>query len=491
MNTNELPLGITYDDVIILPNYSEILPADADTTTYLTPTIKLGIPLVSAAMDTVTEARLAVALAQEGGIGIIHKNLSPEHQAIEVIEVKRSANGIIEDPVTLPPEAPVREAREAMAKFNISGIPISMPDGKVVGIVTRRDLNFEENAELKIERIMTKRLITAPVGTTLDEARKILTQNKVEKLILVCENGRLGGLITMKDITKLEQFPRAARDERGRLLVGAAVSVFDFERAKKLVEAGVDVLVVDTAHGHSKRVGETVARLKELYPNMSIVAGNVATGDAADYLIQAGADAIKVGIGPGSICTTRVIAGIGVPQLSAVCECVKAARDRVPIIADGGIKYSGDIVKALAAGASSVMIGSLFAGTDESPGEIIYYRGRSFKAYRGMGSLGAMVQGSADRYSQGGKPSDKLVPEGIEGRTPAKGALADYVYQLVGGLRAGMGYVGAANLKQLRENARFMQITYAGLVEAHPHDISITKAAPNYRQESSGYENGM
>ena len=491
MNSEGLPLGITYDDVIIVPQYSEVLPADVDTSTMFTQRIRLGIPLVSAAMDTVTEARLAVALAQEGGLGIIHKNLSPEAQAIEVLEVKRSANGVIEDPVTLPPTAMVREARDAMLKYNISGIPISTPDKKVVGIVTRRDLNFQENSELKIKRIMTKRLVTADVGATLDEARSILTHNKVEKLILLKEDGTLGGLITMKDITKLEQFPKAARDGRGRLIVGAAVGVMDFERAAKLYEAGVDVIVVDTAHGHSIRVGETVAAIKSQFPRIDVVAGNVATGEAVEFLIKSGADAVKVGIGPGSICTTRVIAGIGVPQLTAVLDCVKASKGRVPIIADGGIKYSGDIVKALAGGASSVMIGSLFAGTDESPGEIMYYRGRSFKAYRGMGSLGAMVEGSADRYSQSGKPSDKLVPEGIEGRTPAKGPLADYVYQLVGGLRAGMGYVGSSNLEELRKKAKFLQVTYAGLIEAHPHDIMVTKAAPNYRQESASFDSGL
>ncbi len=490
MMKDEFPLGITFDDVLLLPRYSEILPSEVDTATQFTPRVRLGIPLVSAAMDTVTEARLAVALAQEGGIGIIHKNLSVEAQAREVREVKRSANGVIEDPVTTHPDASVRETQRLMNVHNISGIPVTDEDGRVVGIVTRRDLKFPRDENIEIKHIMTKRVISAPVGTTLEEAKRILTDNKVEKLVLLRGDGRLGGLITMKDITKLEQFPKAARDSRGRLVVGAAIGVHDFERAQALVDSDVDVLVVDTAHGHSKRVGETIREIKKAFPGLDVVAGNVATAEGAEFLVKAGADAVKVGIGPGSICTTRVIAGVGVPQLSALFSCIEAVKGRVPVIADGGIKYSGDIVKALAAGASSVMIGSLFAGTDESPGEIIYYRGRSFKYYRGMGSLGAMVSGSADRYGQKGAGSDKLVPEGIEGRVPAKGPLADYVYQLVGGLRAGMGYLGARNLAELAERAKFIRITNSSLVESHPHNIAISKAAPNYRQDAMSYDSG-
>ncbi|GAB4149787.1 MAG: IMP dehydrogenase [Planctomycetota bacterium] len=487
MEDLNFPTGITFDDVLLVPRYSEILPSQVDTTANLTNRVKLGIPLVSAAMDTVTEARLAIAIAQEGGIGIIHKNLTIEQQAREVFEVKRSANGVIRNPVSFPPDATISSARQAMHDYNISGIPIVDSAGKAVGIVTRRDLSFQEQGDRKLSEIMTRTLVTAPVGTTLSEARSILNSNKVEKLILLNPDGSLGGLITMKDISKIERYPKAARDIHGRLIVGAAVGVYDFERVEALVKADADIIVVDTAHGHSKGVGETVREIKKRY-DIDVVAGNIASREAAKFLMDQGADAIKVGIGPGSICTTRVIAGIGVPQLSAIFECFKATQGSVPIIADGGIKFSGDIVKALAAGASCVMIGSLFAGTDESPGEIIFYRGRSFKSYRGMGSLGAMVSGSADRYGQAGAKQDKLVPEGIEGRVPAKGPLADYVYQLVGGLRAGMGYVGASNLSELQAKAEFIRITHASLIESHPHDITITRAAPNYRQES--YDSG-
>ncbi len=482
MNDLNFPTGITYDDVLLLPQYSEVLPAEVDTATVFTAGVTLGVPLVSAAMDTVTEASLAIAMAQEGGIGIIHKNFTPEDQAREVVEVKRSANGVIRNPFSFNPRATVDDARNAMELYNISGIPI-VENGRVVGIVTRRDLSFQERGDLLLGSIMTTHLVTAKVETTLEEARKVLNANKVEKLLLLNDDGTLGGLITMKDITKLEQYPRAARDTHGRLVVGAAVGVNDYERAEALVKADVDVLVVDTAHGHSRGVGETVRKLKKMF-DIQVVAGNVGTYEGARYLMEAGADAVKVGIGPGSICTTRVIAGIGVPQLSAVFECCRAVEGRIPIIADGGIKFSGDIVKALAAGASCVMIGSLFAGTDESPGETIFFRGRSFKAYRGMGSLGAMVCGSADRYGQKGSQRNKLVPEGIEGRVPSKGPLAEYVYQLVGGIRAGMGYLGAHSIPELRSNAKFIRITHASLIESHPHDISITRAAPNYRQES-------
>ncbi|MFA4985654.1 MAG: IMP dehydrogenase [Candidatus Brocadiia bacterium] len=480
-----MPSGITFDDVLLVPGYSDVVPAAASTTTLLTPRISLKIPLVSAAMDTVTEARLAIALAQEGGLGVIHKNLSPDEQAREVAKVKRSANGVIRDPVTLTPDRSVREALDLMETQNISGIPVVDGDFKPVGIVTKRDLKFLEMSDKPVSEIMTHRLITARVGTTLEEAKKSLTKNKVEKLVLVNDDGTLGGLITMRDISKLEQYPNAARDSDGRLVVGAAVGVNDFARAEALLKAGVDLLVVDTAHGHSARVGDTVRGLKKLFPDNEVVAGNVATAEGARFLMDAGADAIKVGIGPGSICTTRVIAGIGVPQLSAIFASAKGTQGAVPIISDGGIKFSGDIVKALAAGASTVMIGSLFAGTDESPGEIIYYKGRSFKYYRGMGSLGAMVSGSADRYSQSGREREKLVPEGIEGRIPAKGPIADYVYQLIGGLKAGMGYVGADNLADLSRKAQFIRISHASLIESHPHDVIVTKAAPNYRQDST------
>jgi IMP dehydrogenase len=482
MNEKIVGEAITFDDVLLLPGESGVLPKEVDLATRFSRNVKLNIPLSSAAMDTVTESRLAVALAQEGGIGIIHKNLSPELQAREVEKVKRSAHGVIPDPVTLAPGDTIARVRELMRGHNISGLPV-VEGGKVVGILTRRDLRFEESGSTRVQDVMTRRLVTAPPGTTLDQAEGILNKNKVEKLLLVDGDGRLAGLITRRDIDKTRQYPLAARDASGRLIVGAAVGVTDDARVAALREADIDLIVVDTAHGHSRRVAEAVRRYRKVF-DRDIVAGNVATYEGAKSLIDAGADAVKCGIGPGSICTTRVIAGIGVPQITAIFECVRAAEGAgVPVIADGGIKFSGDITKALAAGASCVMIGNLFAGTEESPGEIVIYKGRSFKTYRGMGSLGAMVEGSSDRYAQAGARRDKLVPEGIEGRVPFKGPLGEYVYQLCGGVRAGMGYVGAANLAELRERGRFIRISWAGLAENHPHDVAITHEAPNYRLE--------
>jgi len=448
--------------------------------------VPLRIPLTSSAMDTVTEWQLAVALAREGGLGVIHRNLNIEAQVREVDKVKRSANGIILDPVTLPPTATMAKARELMARYNISGLPIIDAEQRVVGILTSRDCRFQTSDDTPVARVMTSgRLVTAPPDTSLDEAREKLYKHKVEKLIIVDAEDRLRGLITMKDLDMLEAYPNSATDERGRLRVGAAIGVFDYERAAGLVHAGVDVLVVDTAHGHSTNVLDTVAKLKTLHARVDVVAGNVATGEAAEALIRAGADGIKVGIGPGSICTTRIVAGIGVPQLTAILDVVAvAAGSGVPVIADGGIRFSGDIVKALAAGASCVMLGSLFAGLKESPGEQILYKGRSFKAVRGMGSLGAMVEGGKERYRQGHiDDADKLVPEGIEGMVPYKGRLSPFVYQLVGGVRAGMGYCGARTLADLWERARFMRVSAAGMRESHPHDVQITKESPNYFQE--------
>jgi IMP dehydrogenase len=474
--------GVTFDDVLLVPGESDVLPREADLSTLFSRNVRLHIPICSAAMDTVTESRLAIAIAQEGGIGVIHKNLAPEAQAREVEKVKRSAHGVIPDPVTLSPSSTIAEVRTVMQEHNISGIPI-VEGEKLVGILTRRDLRFQESPETRVRKVMTTKLVTAPLGTGLDEAEEMLNRNKVEKLLLVDDAGHLGGLITRKDIDKTRQFPMAARDSQGRLVVGAAVGVEDDERVAALQEADVDVIVVDTAHGHSRRVAEAVSRYKKSF-DRDVIAGNVATAEAARSLIDAGADAVKVGIGPGSICTTRVIAGVGVPQITAVQSCREVCDAAgVPLIADGGVKFSGDMTKALAAGASAVMIGSLLAGTEESPGEIVIYKGRSFKAYRGMGSLGAMVQGSSDRYAQKGAKRDKLVPEGIEGRVPYKGPLGEFIYQLVGGVRAGMGYVGARNLEELRSRGRFIRITGAGLAESHPHDISITKEAPNYRLE--------
>ena len=473
--------GITFDDVYLVPQLSDVLPPEVSTSTRLTKSIDLNIPLCSAPMDTVTESALAIALAQEGGIGIIHRNLTIEDQVREVDTVKRSANGIIIDPVTLLPGESVSRAVELMAANRISGLPI-IENGKLVGILTRRDLRFQSDTSVKIREVMTKEnLVTAPHGTTLQQAEQILQKNKVEKLLLVDGEMHLCGLITIKDIDKMQQFPKACRDERGRLRVGAAVGPGDDGRVEQLIAKGVDVICVDTAHGHSRNVLEAVKRLKKSY-DIQVIAGNVATAEGAKDLVDAGADAVKVGIGPGSICTTRVIAGVGVPQITAIMDAASAAGD-VPVVADGGIRYSGDILKALAAGAGSVMLGSLFAGLTESPGEVIYYHGRSFKAYRGMGSLGAMVKGSA-RYARSAVDTpSKLVPEGVEGRVPHRGALADFVYQLVGGLRAGMGYIGAREIADVREKAVFIQVSSAGAAEGHSHDIVITHEAPNYRPE--------
>ena len=472
--------GITFDDVLLVPARSSVVPRDVDTSTQLTKKIRLRIPLLSAPMDTVTEAALAIALAQEGGIGIIHKNLTIEAQAREVEKVKRSENGIITDPITLPPGESTDTARRVMADHNVSGIPIV--DGtRLVGILTRRDMKFL-SASCRIEEMMTKNnLVTARPNTSLDEAEKILSRHKVEKLLLVDEQGRLAGMITMRDIDKTRQYPRSCKDARGRLRVGAAVGVLDLDRVAALIAKDVDVIVVDTAHGHSDNVIKTVEKIKSQY-NIEVIAGNVATATGAADLIAAGVDGVKVGIGPGSICTTRVISGVGVPQISAVSDCSRVGdKSGVPIIADGGVRHSGDITKAIGAGASAVMMGSLFAGLDESPGQTVIFKGRRFKVYRGMGSLGAMVVGSADRYGQKGETNrDKLVHEGVEGRVPYRGSLGDFVYQMVGGLRAGMGYCGTPTIEDLRKKARFMRISAATLTENHPHDIQITHEAPNY-----------
>ena len=478
--------GITFDDVLLEPGYSEVLPRDVDVRSKLTRNIRINIPVLSSPMDTVTESALAIALAQEGGLGVIHKNMNIERQTREVDLVKRSENGIITDPVTLPPDETVGTARRIMEQQKISGVPITV-NGYLKGILTRRDLRFLTDNEQRIAEVMTKdNLVTAAEHTQLEEAERILTQNKVEKLLLVDENYKLKGLITIKDIDKLQNYPNACKDRRGRLRVGAAVGVRDYERADSLIRAGVDVLVVDSAHGHTANVIETVATLKKQY-QIDIIAGNVATSAGAKALVDAGVDAVKVGIGPGSICTTRVISGVGVPQVTAIVHAVKGVEGTgVPIIADGGIRYSGDITKAIAAGAHSVMIGGLFAGLAESPGQMIIYKGRSFKAYRGMGSLGAMVSGSSDRYRQEPTGVDKngsggkLVPEGVEGRVPYKGPLSAFVYQLVGGLRAGMGYCGTRNIEELRTRSRFITVSAAAVQESHPHDITITQEAPNY-----------
>jgi len=477
--------GLTFDDILLLPAKSNILPRDVDVSTNLSRSIKINIPLSSSAMDTVTEAQMAIAMAREGGIGIIHRAMTAERQAIEVDKVKKSESGMIIDPITVSPDAPISEAMGLMERYKISGVPVTV-EGKLVGILTNRDLRFETNFSKKVSDVMTKeRLITAPVGTDLDKAKELLHKYKIEKLPIVDKDFRLKGLITIKDIEKRRKYPNACKDQLGRLRVGAAVGVGEdaLYRAELLVKSGVDVIVIDTAHGHTKAVIETLKRLKKKI-SVDIIAGNVATAEGAIDLIKAGADAIKVGIGPGSICTTRIVAGAGVPQITAIMECYKVAkRYNVPVIADGGIKYSGDITKALAAGAHSVMIGSLFAGTDESPGEIVLYQGRSYKVYRGMGSLSVMEQGARDRYMQEGVEVSKLVPEGVEGRVPYKGPLSQSVTQLIGGLRSGMGYCGCKNLKELREKARFIRITNAGLRESHVHDVIITKEAPNYRIE--------
>ncbi len=476
--------AITFDDVLLEPAYSDIVPSDADVRTKLTNNILLNIPLVSSPMDTVTEHAMAIALAKMGGIGVIHKNMSVEDQTDEVNKVKRSANGIIVDPVTLQPDANAGDARQLMEQHNVSGVPITEQDGKLVGILTRRDLRFLEDTSQAVSEVMTKEnLVTAKGAVTLEEAEQILTAKKVEKLLLVDDSFKLTGLITIKDIDMMKQFPDACKDHLGRLRVGAAIGVFGFERAECLINKGVDVLIVDSAHGHSKNVIQTVKELKKQW-NIDVVAGNVATQTGAKDLIDAGADAVKVGIGPGSICTTRVVSGVGVPQVTAIYEAAKAAKDAgIPIIADGGIRFSGDIAKAIVAGANSVMIGGLFAGLSESPGRLILYQGRTFKAYRGMGSMGAMVKGSSERYRQTG--NGKLVPEGVEGRVPFKGDLADFVYQLVGGLRAGMGYCGTSTIDSLRTQAQFIRVTAASIRESHPHDIAITHEAPNYSPDQS------
>ncbi len=484
--------GITFDDVLLLPNRSDVLPRDVDLNSKLTRNIPLNIPLVSAPMDTVTESMLAIALAQEGGIGIIHRNMSIEAQAREVHKVKRSESGVILDPVTLRPGDSVSKAREVMRLHNISGVPITVNGGKLVGILTQRDLKFLESMDKRIEEVMTGNgLVCGTPDTTLDQAEAILNNAKVEKLLLVDDDDHLAGLITMRDIERSKEYPRSCKDDRGRLRVGAAVGVHDYERAARLIESGVDVLVIDTAHGHSKNVLETLSRMKSDF-EVDIVAGNLATYQAAADLIEAGADGLRVGIGPGSICTTRVVTGMGVPQVTAIMETVAAAAEHgVPIIADGGIRFSGDITKAIASGAHSVMMGSLFAGLDESPGQLVVWRGRRFKEYRGMGSLGAMMSGSgaADRYEQAERTSenrgDKFVPEGVEGRVPYRGSLAELVYQFVGGLQAGMGGCGAANIEELRLKGRFVRITSASMAESHPHDIDITKESPNYALETA------
>jgi IMP dehydrogenase len=473
--------GLTYDDVLIIPMRADLLPREVDTRSRLTREVEIKLPLVSAAMDTVTESQLAIALAQQGGVGVIHKNLSLERQIHEVDLVKRSANGVILDPVTLTPEQTAGQAKELMRVHNISGLPVIDGDEKVLGIVTSRDLRFQTSPDKPVVELMTKSVVTSPANTTLEAARDIIHLNKIEKLVLIEEDGRLAGLITIKDINMTEEFPDACRDARGRLRVGAAVGVHDFERVEALISTDVDFVVVDTAHGHSRNVLDTVARIKKDF-GIQVVAGNVATREATRDLIAAGADAVKVGIGPGSICTTRVVAGVGVPQLTAVMQCAEeASKSQVPIIADGGIRNSGDAVKALAAGASCVMLGSLLAGLDESPGELIHYQGRTFKAVRGMGSLGAMVHGSKDRYAQGDvQDKDKLVPEGIEGMVPYKGSLSGYVYQFVGGLKSGMGYCGVRTIEELAAKTRFIRVSPAGMRESHPHDVTITKEAPNY-----------
>ncbi len=475
--------GITFDDVLLEPGYSDVVPRDVDVRTQLTRNIRLNLPILSSPMDTVTESDLAIALAQEGGIGIIHKNLTIADQTREVDKVKRSENGIIVDPVTLSPDETVGTARRIMEENKVSGVPITV-NGFLKGILTRRDLRFLTNNNQRISEVMTKdNLVTATEHTTLEEAERILTRNKVEKLLLIDDKYRLKGLITIKDIDKLARFPNACKDPRGRLRVGAAIGVHDIERGESLIRAGVDVLVVDSAHGHTSNVLDTVAELKRRFA-IDVIAGNVATAEGARALMEAGADAIKAGIGPGSICTTRIISGVGVPQVTAVYQSAQGVAGRIPIIADGGIRYSGDISKAIAAGAHSVMLGSLLAGLAESPGQTIIYKGRSFKTYRGMGSLGAMMSGSKDRYRQEAGGRDKLVPEGVEGRVPYKGPLAPFIYQLVGGLRAGMGYCGTRNIEELRTRTRFILVSAASVQESHPHDIAITQEAPNYSSPS-------
>jgi len=489
MNLEEIKEGLTFDDVLLVPAFSDVLPGETETSSKFSRGIDINIPLCSSAMDTVTEASLAIALAQQGGIGVVHKNLSIEEQAEEVDKVKRSESGMIVDPVTIHDSALVSEALHIMERYKISGVPVVDSHGRLVGIITNRDLRFENRTDISVSEVMTPQpLVTVPIGTTLDEAKGKLQEHRIEKLLVVDNDGHLKGLITVKDIQKAIRYPNAAKDGLGRLRCAAAIGATgDFlERASALVDSRVDAIVIDTAHGHSSRVIAAVASVKAKFPDLQLVAGNIATAEGAKALIDAGVDAIKVGIGPGSICTTRVVTGAGVPQITAIVDCVEVAtKAGVPIIADGGIKFSGDVAKAIAAGADCVMIGSLFAGTEEAPGEVILYQGRSFKTYRGMGSIGAMKRGSSDRYAQEGTVSDsKYVPEGIEGRVAYKGTLADMVTQLVGGLKSGMGYTGCRTIKELHTNARFVKITSAGLKESHVHDVIITKEAPNYRIES-------
>lgn len=485
MLEDKLPLGLTFDDVLLLPAKSDVLPRDVDVSTKLTRNITLNVPIISAAMDTVTESSLAMAIARIGGLGIIHRAMPPQKQALEVDKLKKSESGMIVDPITIGPDALISEALGQMERYRISGVPVTLK-GKLVGILTNRDLRFETNIKKKVSEVMTReRLITAPIGTTLEKAKKLLHEYKIEKLPIVDDDFELKGLITIKDIEKRKKYPDACKDRLGRLRVGAAVGVGEdaLHRAELLVKAGVDIIAIDTAHGHSKAVITTLKEIKKRF-DIDVIAGNVATAAGVTDLIKAGADAVKIGIGPGSICTTRIVAGAGVPQLTAINNCYAvASKSNIPLIADGGIKYSGDITKALAAGAHCVMVGSLFAGTAESPGEIILYQGRSYKVYRGMGSLGAMEQGAKDRYGQQGVEKEKLVPEGVEGRVPYKGPLSQSLHQLIGGLRSGMGYCGCTTLEELRRDARFIQITNAAWRESHVHDVIITKEAPNYRIE--------
>jgi IMP dehydrogenase len=486
MLDKDVRIGLTYDDVVLVPAKSQVLPSQVDTKTLFSRNIRINIPIVSSAMDTVTEARLAIALAREGGIGIIHRVLTPADQAAEVDKVKKSESGMILDPVTIAPDRTIRDAHNLMAKYRISGIPVTK-EGKLVGILTNRDLRFETRMDLKVSQVMRReKLITAPEGTSLEKAREILHEHRIEKLPVVNREFELKGLITIKDIEKRIKYPHACKDTHGRLRVGAALGVGPDtkERVEELFKAGVDVVVVDTAHGHSQAVLDTVRMVKKQYPDLEVVAGNIATAQAARDLRKAGVDAVKVGVGPGSICTTRIVSGAGMPQLTAIADCAKVLEGSgIPIVADGGIKYSGDITKALAAGASAVMLGSLLAGTEESPGETVLYQARTYKVYRGMGSIGAMERGGGDRYGQGSRPAPKLVPEGIEGRVPYKGALAPHIYQLVGGVKSGMGYCGCKTIPELQEKATFIRQTVAGLREGHVHDVIITKEAPNYRTD--------
>ncbi len=486
MLEKEIRLGLTYDDVVLVPAKSQVLPSEVDTRTRLSRNIQLNIPIVSAAMDTVTEARLAIAMAQEGGIGIVHRVLSPVDQAAEIDRVKKSESGMILDPITIAPDQTIRDAHDLMAKYRISGIPVTKA-GKLVGILTNRDLRFETRMDLKVSQVMKRdKLITAPEGTSLEKAREILHEHRIEKLPVVNKQFELKGLITIKDIEKRIKYPNACTDAHGRLRVGAALGVGPdtSDRVALLVKAGVDVVVVDTAHGHSQAVLDTVKMVRKAYPQLDIIAGNIATAQAAKDLVKAGVDAVKVGVGPGSICTTRMVSGAGMPQLTAIGDCARAlAGSNIPVIADGGIKYSGDITKALAAGASVVMLGSLLAGTEEAPGETVLFQARTYKVYRGMGSIGAMERGGGDRYGQGGRPTPKLVPEGIEGRVPYKGLLAPHIYQMVGGVKSGMGYCGCKTIPELQQKATFIRQTLAGLREGHVHDVIITKEAPNYRTD--------